>query len=895
MAIITVENMTYEVDPKKNLLESLLSLGLDLPYFCWHPAMGSVGSCRLCAVQQLADENDTTGRTVMACMTPAKEGSRFLIDHMIAKEFRSSVTESLMTNHPHDCPVCDEGGECHLQDMTVMTGHNHRRYRFSKRTYENQNLGPLINHEMNRCITCYRCVRYYHDLAGGKDLSAFKSSGNVYFGRFSDGKLASPFSGNLVEVCPTGVFTDKVYHQRYVRKWDLAASPSLCQQCGLGCNISAQERGGVLRRIRNRYHHDVNGFFICDRGRFGHDYVNAKNRLKTPMIKDSMQARSVSLAEAITFTKKLIADKKTMIGIGSPNSFLEPNWLIKDLVGADNFYDGQADYITRTMSTIIEHLATRDIEPASLKDVRESDAVIVIGEDLLNTAPMLSLCIRQAGFRSRQEKSRIDLDIPSWNDNAVRDYARDPERAVFSIHATSSASLTPSTHVVAHPSQIVNVVEALVKQSRGEHTTTALTSTQSAWIDQVLSTLKLAKKPVIITGTSLGDPQLVKLVKQFAITLVLNGNDDVRMAYVVPDANSVGLALLKPKPIEQALARIEKNPVDVAFVLENNLTHRLGQNAFAILRKQARQIIVIQSHSDNLSEHADVVFASATFLESTGTMVSAEGRMQHSFGPAPALSDAPSARDILLQLCDSTLTNDDVLHKIAKDLQIDDALIDELYDRNFRVLDQKIALFPPGSSGRTAIATHLSMHEQKPPVEKDSPFAYSMEGARKKIPLPLIARSWKPGWNSKQASFQTILNAENHGPDAFGGIRLFSKINKAAFTPITTTPSSSLPLPQLLGMPSYHIFASAHKAKYIDAFSTLLPKSLAYIAKSDAEELGIKDMSSIVVTSQHARKTIMAKIDHEQLPGLILLPAADVDASFFFAACSIHVVNKEHA
>ncbi|MFB3830069.1 MAG: 2Fe-2S iron-sulfur cluster-binding protein, partial [Bryobacteraceae bacterium] len=163
MATVYVDDKPYQMDPAQNLLHGCLSHKLDLPYFCWHPALGSVGACRQCAVKQYRDETDTKGRIVMACMTPAAEGARISIDDPEAAEFRRAVIEGLMLSHPHDCPVCDEGGECHLQDMTVMTGHDCRRYRFEKRTWRNQNLGPLINHEMNRCIQCYRCVRYYRD------------------------------------------------------------------------------------------------------------------------------------------------------------------------------------------------------------------------------------------------------------------------------------------------------------------------------------------------------------------------------------------------------------------------------------------------------------------------------------------------------------------------------------------------------------------------------------------------------------------------------------------------------------------------------------------------------------------------------------------------------------
>ena len=157
-----------------------------------------------------------------------------------------------------------------------MSGHNYRKYRFTKRTFTNQDLGPFINHEMNRCIECYRCVRYYRDLAGGNDLNVFAAHDHVYFGRAEDGTLENEFSGNLVEVCPTGVFTDKTLRSHYTRKWDLQTAPSICHHCGVGCNTIPGERYNSLRRILNRYNHDVNGYFLCDRGRFGYEFVNSK-------------------------------------------------------------------------------------------------------------------------------------------------------------------------------------------------------------------------------------------------------------------------------------------------------------------------------------------------------------------------------------------------------------------------------------------------------------------------------------------------------------------------------------------------------------------------------------------------------------------------------------------
>ena len=332
MVKITVDGKSYEVKPEKNLLETCLSLGIDIPHFCYHPALGSVGACRLCAVKKFKDKDDTKGRIVMSCMEPVTEGLIVSVEDQEARSFRAAVIEGLMTNHPHDCPVCDEGGECHLQDMTIMSGHTYRRFDFPKRTYVNQDLGPFINHEMNRCIQCYRCVRFYRDYAGGKDLNVFASRNHVYFGRHKDGTLENEFSGNLVEVCPTGVFTDKTLKKHFTRKWDLTNAPSVCVHCSVGCNTIASERYGSLRRIMSRYNGAVNGYFICDRGRFGYEFVNDEKRIKTAWLhlnKEDDQ-KQVNEEELFSYLNNSFSKAKNIIGIGSPRATLEVELCFND-------------------------------------------------------------------------------------------------------------------------------------------------------------------------------------------------------------------------------------------------------------------------------------------------------------------------------------------------------------------------------------------------------------------------------------------------------------------------------------------------------------------------------------------------------------------------------------
>jgi NADH-quinone oxidoreductase subunit G len=377
MPKIYIDDKHYEVKAGKNLLETCLALDFDLPYFCWHPALGSVGACRQCAVKIFRDEKDTQGKLMMSCMEAVRDGLRLSINDKTARAFREQVIEWLMTNHPHDCPVCDEGGSCHLQDMTVMTGHDYRRFRYKKRTYHNQYLGPLIHHEMNRCIQCYRCVRYYRDYAGGDDLNVFAAHDHVYFGREEDGVLQSPFSGNLAEVCPTGVFTDKTLKEHYTRKWDLTMAPSICQHCSVGCNIIAGERYGEIRCIINRYNGEVNGYFLCDRGRFGYGFVNSENRVKQPVIRNRV-GEAASEDEVMDHLKQIITHQH-LIGIGSPRASMESNFALMQLVGKENFYQGITDDEVHLTRKVVEVWQSGTVHSASLKDIEQADAILILG------------------------------------------------------------------------------------------------------------------------------------------------------------------------------------------------------------------------------------------------------------------------------------------------------------------------------------------------------------------------------------------------------------------------------------------------------------------------------------------------------------------------------------
>ncbi|WP_201537469.1 NADH-quinone oxidoreductase subunit NuoG [Psychrobacter immobilis] len=540
MAVIHIDGTTVEVDSSDNLLQACLSLGIDVPYFCYHPALGSVGSCRQCAVKQYQSKEDMEagrGRLVMSCMVAPSNDMYISVTDDEAKAFRKSMVELLMTNHPHDCPTCEEGGHCHLQDMTYMSGHSRRRYRFTKRTHHNQELGPFIAHEMNRCIACYRCVRFYKDYAGGEDLGVYGSNNRVYFGRDKDGQFESEFSGNLTEVCPTGVFTDKTHSERYNRKWDMQYAPSICHGCSAGCNISPGERYGELRRIENRYNGEVNRYFLCDRGRFGYGYVNREDRPTQALERINDKHVKINIDYALDETIKRIKDKK-VIGIGSPRASLETNFALKNLVGFNHFSTGLNHQQQALVNKCIEILSTEGIYNPSMTDIESHDAVLVLGEDITQTSSRVALSVRQAA-KNEGLKMAAALQTQPWLAEPVKRITQDALSPVYVIDVTQTKLEDISkVSVVATPEDIAKlgfkVADEIARfsddlaeitdaqataQPNADTDTDTDTDGMQALAQQIAYDLIQADKPLIISGTSLSSTALIEAAAQITQAL----------------------------------------------------------------------------------------------------------------------------------------------------------------------------------------------------------------------------------------------------------------------------------------------------------------------------------------------------------------------------------------
>ena len=917
MAKIIVDDQEYDVPDGNNLLQACLSLGLDLPYFCWHPSMGSVGACRQCAVIQYRDENDTQGRIVMSCMTPANEGVRISIKDKQSTDFRAGIIELLMTNHPHDCPVCEEGGECHLQDMTEMSGHTTRSYDQTKRTHRNQYLGPFINHEMNRCITCYRCVRYYQDYAGGDDLQMLGSHNQVYFGRHRDGTLENPFSGNLVEVCPTGVFTDKTFSEHFTRKWDLQCAPSICQHCAVGCNTSPGERYGKLKRITNRYHSEINSYFLCDRGRFGYGFVNSKNRIRHVLQRDtsaspqatthSPQSTKIASSEAaLEALSRRINDAKT-IAIGSPRASLENNFALRKAVGEKRFYAGFSPVEESLLQTVVNVYRQENVSIPSLKEIEDSDAVLVLGEDILNTAPVLALRVRQA-VRSRSKVIAQAANIPTWQDAAVQELAQHEKNplALITLNTTDLDTLAAVCDQRA-PADISRIGFAIAHQlDSNAPAVMDLDDSDAAMVSQIASFLNDAERPLIISGTSLQTTSIIEAAANIARALSQQKDRPCPLHYCLPECNSLGSVLLTSssptQTLDDAIKRIESGEIKSVVIMENDLYRRLDSKRLDHALNLVEELIVIDHIWSETAAKADWVLPAANFAETEGTLINSEGRAQRFFAVYPLsnnndadtkeikaswqwLSQTRSLNIEQGQACENSEENaeenawkniDDLTQACAASSPLLGGIIDAAPGANLRKLGQKIPRMSHRYSGRTAINAHTNVSEPRQTEDSMSALGFTMEGNANQLPPSMRPSTWSPGWNSNQSihKFQQEINGELSGGPS--GIRLLDD-NKNQATwfdqiPARFAPETAPETGTLIPAPLFHVFGSEELSNQAAPIVERKPRDYAVLNPLDAESIKVGDGDGITFSTAGKTYCLGVQVVAEFPQGLVGLP-----------------------
>lgn len=877
MPRIFIHNNPYEVKAGKNILEACLTLGFDLPYFCWHPAMGSVGACRQCAVKVYKDENDTSGKIIMSCMESVRDGLRLSIDDPTAKAFREQVIEWLMTNHPHDCPVCDEGGSCHLQDMTVMTGHDYRRYTYKKRTYKNQYLGPFIHHEMNRCIQCYRCVRFYKDYAGGEDLNVFAAHNHVYFGRNKDGTLESPFSGNLAEVCPTGVFTDKTLREHYTRKWDLTSAASVCQHCSVGCNTIAGERYGEIRSIINRYNGEVNGYFLCDRGRFGYQFVNSENRITTPIV----MHQAVDDASLMKHLESVLTNN-ILIGIGSPRASMESNFALSQLVGKENFFCGVNNDEMILEKRIVDILESGRVPAATLKDIENADAVIVLGEDIWNTAPVMALAVRQSVMKTGSKETLQKTPLPEWHDIAIKELQQEEKGFMANVTvAETYLDNIASLNINAAPDDIARLGFAIANFI-GTFVLD-LTGFNEELINKakaIAEALQESKRPVIVSGTSCYNDHVLRAAYDIAASLKHSGKEAM-IAYVVPECNSMGLAMMRAHSFDGARRKVNRESNITAVILEEDLYRHLPEDMVDEFISKCKNVVVLDSLHNRTTEKAQVVVPAATFAEADGTIINYEGRAQRfcqvfvNDNKNIAESWKWLSRMKLLQSGKANGLNfhhDEMLGALESTMQQFAGISTAAPSSRFRINGEQIPREPHRYSGRTAILADRNVNEPKPVEDGDSPLSFTMEGYKGIPPSSVIPFFWSPGWNSPQAvnKYQQEVGGDLLGGNP--GVRLFNKPAAKVSDFFKDFPEQFKErINKWLLLPQSHIFGSDELSVYTKGVMERAPEPYIGLSPVDAKMIDVVEGGSVSLVIEKKEYKYPLRIIKSLRNGIVLV------------------------
>ena len=394
---ITINDIDIAVPKGELIVESVKRLGLEIPIFCYHPRMKPVGMCRMCIVEVGFKQPDGTVRKMpkpqAACTLPASEGMVVFTDTEVVHRDRKGVLEFLLINHPLDCPICDRGGECPLQNNTLFYGPSTSRYLEIKRHAPKAfPLSKYVTLDLERCIQCGRCVRFTEEISGDSQLAFRFRGADMQPSTFELRDFDSKFSGNVIEICPVGALTNAEYRFR-ARPWDLQTKPGICTLCSNGCNIWVDYRVDKMVRINGRTNEAVNEEWTCDRGKFGHDFYNSDKRLTRPLIRDGERLVEAEWARAYSDVIRAFAQGGNQIamlggGMNSNEDLFMARKLLGDVFGTDN----------------LDHQMEVDLAPSIVNDTIESledaKSILVFGTSLADELPIVFLRVRKAWFQN---------------------------------------------------------------------------------------------------------------------------------------------------------------------------------------------------------------------------------------------------------------------------------------------------------------------------------------------------------------------------------------------------------------------------------------------------------------------------------------------------------------
>ena len=643
MVEIEIDGKKVEVQEGSMVMDAANRLGTYIPHFCYHKKLSIAANCRMCLV-----EVEKAPKPLPACATPVTAGMIVRTHSEKAVKAQKDVMQFLLINHPLDCPICDQGGECQLQDLAVGYGPSSSRYEEEKRVVHAKDAGPLISmKEMSRCIHCTRCVRFGQEIAGVMEFGMLNRGEHSEITTFVNKTVDSELSGNMIDLCPVGALTSKPF--RYsARTWELSRRKSVSPHDSLGANLVVQVKGTQVMRILPLENDAINECWLSDRDRFAYEGLNSADRLTSPMIKQDGQWQTTDWQTALEYVAHGLRNVRhehsvdSIAALATPYSTLEELSLLQKMIrglGSEN-----VDFRLRQSDTV----ADRSFTPwlgMSIDAFSHLKRVFVIGSFLRKDHPLLAAKLRTAVRRGAQ---------------------------VSLLHATDDDLLMPiANKLIAAPSDwlaLLGEVAVAVAQSKQIDAPAALAQLQpSATAKQIAAGLLSGEPRAIVLGNAAAQhPQSSQL---HALAQWIATNSNAHFGYLTEAANTVGGYLAKALPANRNLAVAQFIQAKKAYVLLNvepELDCANPQLARSALDKA--EMVVVMSPYRHGMDYADVLLPIAPYSETSGTFVNAEGRAQGFNGTVKPLGDTRPAWKVL-RVLGNLLGLDNFAYESSEDIR----------------------------------------------------------------------------------------------------------------------------------------------------------------------------------------------------------------------------------
>ena len=643
MVEIEIDGKKVEVQEGSMVMDAANRLGTYIPHFCYHKKLSIAANCRMCLV-----EVEKAPKPLPACATPVTAGMIVRTHSEKAVKAQKDVMQFLLINHPLDCPICDQGGECQLQDLAVGYGPSSSRYEEEKRVVHAKDAGPLISmKEMSRCIHCTRCVRFGQEIAGVMEFGMLTRGEHSEITTFVNKTVDSELSGNMIDLCPVGALTSKPF--RYsARTWELSRRKSVSPHDSLGANLVVQVKGAQVMRILPLENDAINECWLSDRDRFAYEGLNSADRLTSPMIKQDGQWQTTDWQTALEYVAHGLRNVRhehsvdSIAALATPYSTLEELSLLQKMIrglGSEN-----VDFRLRQSDTV----ADRSFTPwlgMSIDAFSHLKRVFVIGSFLRKDHPLLAAKLRTAVRRGAQ---------------------------VSLLHATDDDLLMPiANKLIAAPSDwlaLLGEVAVAVAQSKQIDAPAALAQLQpSATAKQIAAGLLSGEPRAIVLGNAAAQhPQSSQL---HALAQWIATNSNAHFGYLTEAANTVGGYLAKALPANRNLAVAQFTQAKKAYVLLNvepELDCANPQLARSALDKA--EMVVVMSPYRHGMDYADVLLPIAPYSETSGTFVNAEGRAQGFNGTVKPLGDTRPAWKVL-RVLGNLLSLDGFSYESSEDIR----------------------------------------------------------------------------------------------------------------------------------------------------------------------------------------------------------------------------------